>query len=844
MYMKKNYKNLLLSLAIAAISTTSQAQVSSYLFSQSSSSHSAISGGTVLGSTTSDDQVFVDPAVLAGVGSGATGPGFNIGFTFTYNAIPFDRIGVNNNGWIFFGQSTLTPQVNSNSSSGYTGISATSTAPGALQHRVAGLARDLQGQAGSSLRIETIGTSPNQVCVIQWAGYRKFGATGDVFDFQIRLYQTTNVVEVVYGSFTNGTTAGLAEVGLRGATNADYHNRLVNAANPWALSIQGVTNNTSVNFNNAGLVPASGQVFRWQEPVPCSGPPVANAAASSQTLICPNANVNIFLANSYTNIGLSYQWLSSTTSSVGPFAAVNNATNAIFPVVGQTVSTWYQVAVTCTVTSNTTTTSASGVLVAGTTTNTVPYNEGFEGITLNNQLPNCSWLATSPGTICQTFTTSALNNRIPRTGSKYASFRFGTNVNGDYFYSNGIQMEPGITYSAAVWYITDGNVGWSNLSILLGTSQSTTGLTPVASVGPASGQFYQLLSNTLTVPASGLYYLAIKCIGNSTPQFLTFDDISVTIPCSLNAPALNVSATATNICSGSSMNLVASGANTYLWNNGSTASSINVTPAVSTLYNVTGTSSLTGCSTNSAISINVNPSPNAVLFAPVNTVCIGSSVVLYGLGGNNYSWNTGGSGPSIVVSPTVNTSYTVLVTGNNGCSNTATTTIGVKLLPIIFAQSSNSGTLCLGENITLIASGAGLVTYTWSSNNINITTQQAIVSPNISTIYTLSATNSDGCSNKTTISQFVDACTSISENVDAVNNLQIFPNPSNGKFILKTGTTSDKTIVISDLTGRIVSIVSSTEETIEFNILNVAKGIYYMRVSSDNTRKVVKIILE
>jgi hypothetical protein len=841
--MKKNYKNLLLSLAIATISTTTQAQVSVYQFTQSSTTYSAITGGTVLGSTASDDQVFVDPAVLAGVGSGATGPGFNIGFTFLYSDIPFDRIGVNNNGWIFFGQSTLTPQVNSNSSSGYTGISATSTAPNLLQYRVAGLARDLQGQAGSSLRIQTIGTAPNQICVIQWEGFRKFAQTGDILNFQIRLYEATKIVEVVYGNFVNGTVAGLAEVGLRGASNADYNNRNVNATNTWSASIAGVTNNISVNFNNTGLVPASGQLYRW-EPIYCNGAPASNTAVSIQTLICPNANVNLFLANTYSTFGLSYQWLSSTTSAVGPFAVVNNATNATFPVVGQTVTTWYQVAITCAATSNTTISGSGGVFVAGTTTNSVPYNEGFEGIVLNNQLPNCSWLATSPGTVCQTFTTSQLNNRIPRTGSKYASFRFGTNANGDYFYSSGIQMEPGITYSAAVWYITDGNVGWSNLSLMLGASQTTTGLMPIASVGPASGQFYQLLSNTITVSTSGIYYLAIRCTANSTPQFLTFDDISVTVPCSLNAPALNVSTSATNICNGSSIILNASGANSYLWNTGSSSSSITVAPPVTTQYNVIGTSNLTGCTTTGSLTINVSPSPNAVLFAPTNTVCIGSSVVLYGLGGNNYSWNTGGSGASIVVSPTTNTSYSVIVTGNNGCSSTASVSIGVKPLPIVFAQSTTSGTLCLGENVTLIASGAGLVTYTWSSNNINITTQQAIVSPNISTIYTLSATNSDGCTNKTTINQFVDACTSIGKNANTFNNLKVFPNPTNGKFIIETGSISDKTIVISDLTGRVVSTLSSSEENVELNLTNVANGIYYAKVSSANTNQVIKIIKE
>jgi len=79
--------------------------------------YSEISGGVLLGTTTSDDQVFVDPAVPAGTGSGATGVGFPIGFDFTFNGVVYDRLAVNNNGWICLGSSTLTPSVSTGGSS-------------------------------------------------------------------------------------------------------------------------------------------------------------------------------------------------------------------------------------------------------------------------------------------------------------------------------------------------------------------------------------------------------------------------------------------------------------------------------------------------------------------------------------------------------------------------------------------------------------------------------------------------------------------------------------------------------------------------------------------------------
>ena len=167
------------------------AQVSSYVFSQTSGTYTPITGGLLLGTTTSDDQKFLDPAVLAG-GTGNTGVGLPIGFDFTFNGLVFDRVGVNNNGWISLGQSALTPAVDINSSSAYTPLASTAAnTPSILRNRIAGIAADLQGQTGSSIRIETIGTAPNRTLVVQWTNYRRYLQTGSNLSFQIRLNENS-----------------------------------------------------------------------------------------------------------------------------------------------------------------------------------------------------------------------------------------------------------------------------------------------------------------------------------------------------------------------------------------------------------------------------------------------------------------------------------------------------------------------------------------------------------------------------------------------------------------------------------------------------------------------------
>src|SRR4051812_21489905 len=110
--MKKIYTTLVA--AILMVGTT-KTQVSNYSFSSQLVTYAAITGGTVFGSSTQDDGAFCNPATPGS--TGATGPGIPIGFQFWYNYNVFDRIGVDNNGWISFGQTGLTPNpVNANNS--------------------------------------------------------------------------------------------------------------------------------------------------------------------------------------------------------------------------------------------------------------------------------------------------------------------------------------------------------------------------------------------------------------------------------------------------------------------------------------------------------------------------------------------------------------------------------------------------------------------------------------------------------------------------------------------------------------------------------------------------------
>ncbi len=266
--------------------------VSVYTFSQSIGTFTPISGGTLLGSTTSDDQRFVNPAVPLG-GTVVTGVGFPIGFNFTYNGYVFDRVAINNNGWISLGQSALTPAVNNGSSSPYLPLSSIlAIAPVQLRDRIAGIGDDLQAQAGASLRIETIGTTPNQVLVIQWLGYKKYGTggTGDNYNFQIRLNEGTNIIDFVYGTVLNNATTNTVQVGLGGDASTDYFNRTTTT--DWSATTAGAVNTASCTISST-VYPASGLTFTFT-------PPAAGAPGSPSNPNPTNGSSSVAISTNLT----------------------------------------------------------------------------------------------------------------------------------------------------------------------------------------------------------------------------------------------------------------------------------------------------------------------------------------------------------------------------------------------------------------------------------------------------------------------------------------------------------------------------------------------------------------
>ena len=208
----------------------------------------------------------------------------------------------------------------------------------------------------------------------------------------------------------------------------------------------------------------------------------------------------------------------------------------------------------------------------------------------------------------------------------------------------------------------------------------------------------------------------------------------------------------TTICFGDVATLTAS-ANlpngTYLWSTTETTSSIQVSPATTTTYSVAYT--LNNCTSPSVNAIvTVNPIPVVTLSSA--TICDGDNVTLTAtpnLTGGSYTWgplNTIG-GASQTLSPSVDTTLTVIYTLLNCPSLPASGTVTVNPLPIV-TFSSNIVEGCAPLGVTFTATDQTNATYNWSTSNALTGTGSSttILFPTGGTFdVTLAATTINGC---------------------------------------------------------------------------------------------------
>ncbi len=714
-----------------------QAQVSTnYNFASSAGTYTPITGGTILGTVTQDDDEF-DGLVLP--------------FPFSFSGATMSHFAVTSNGFI-----TLAPSAATGVQQSYGVIGdgfATNT------NVIAAFSDDLQGGVTTGeLSYITLGTTPNRTLVVQWKNYRLFAGSGTPYNFQIRLSETSNVINIVYGTFVG--TATDVQVGLRGSSATDYNNRAT--ATNWSATTAGTTN-TAVCSVTATVFPASGQTFTWT-PASCIGVGGLNASAITTTTATLNWSANPSAAGGY-NVQYRVVGAPTFTAFAGNPVTVGTSVN----IAGLLPSSTYefQVQTVCAGVGNTSSFSASSNFnTLCVPISSFPYEEGFEGISVNNELPNC--MAKSSATICLTYTSAPGSfNRIPRTGNKFGAFRYGTATTGDYFYSAALQLTTGKTYKFSVWYTTDGSASWGTLDAYVGSTQTPTGLVPIAgaSVVAPSSLAYSELTGTFTVPSTGVYYVALRCATPSfAPDYLSFDDFSVDNPCTgvTFSPATLPSG---DLTTAYNQTITATGGiapYTYSISSGTIPNGLTFNPATGVISGTPTTTNInppnftikvidaTGCNTSKTYSIVVTGVPCTAITITPTTVPAATLTVLYpatavqfvasGVTGATYNYSivsgalpsgmalnptTGrltGTPTSVPVSPLITVRARITTGPSAGCFGTVDITLVVNCPPMTITPTTISDAVINAsytQNISATYNGAtGGFTYTITAGTL------------------------------------------------------------------------------------------------------------------------------
>jgi trimeric autotransporter adhesin len=230
----------------------------------------------------------------------------------------------------------------------------------------------------------------------------------------------------------------------------------------------------------------------------------------------------------------------------------------------------------------------------------------------------------------------------------------------------------------------------------------------------------------ITVNLNGTYTVTVTDGSGCTGT----DAITVTIP---SPPVVNINGD-NSFCAGTSNILTATaGFNQYSWSNAGSAAQTTVTTAGT--YTVTATDNF-GCTDTESITVSTvpNPTPGVANAA----LCPGNTAILTATGGSfpNYNWSGGtNSGANTTVDQAG--TYTVTVTAANGCTGTASA--NVSLLPVPNPVITQSVYACNGQ--FTLSTAAGFTNYAWS-NSVNNQTQ---ITVNQSGTYTVTVTNSSGC---------------------------------------------------------------------------------------------------
>lgn len=233
--------------------------------------------------------------------------------------------------------------------------------------------------------------------------------------------------------------------------------------------------------------------------------------------------------------------------------------------------------------------------------------------------------------------------------------------------------------------------------------------------------------------------------------------------------------------------------------------------------------------------------PSLSISSTNSLLCAGSTATLSALGASTYTWNGSGNGSSFTINPVQTTTYIVVGSTSLACNNAGVFVQAVAQNPTISLNVIGNTASCIGAIVTFSASGA--VNYIWNAGQSGASIN--LLPSTLSTInLTCTGTDANGCKAIATISRSVSACTGI----DTYTNteLSLYPNPTNGLFVLSLSTLPDNAcrMLIYTIAGQKVYEAGIHEAQSSHSPLLPA-GIYLIKlVENDHLLFSKKLVIE
>ena len=279
----------------------------------------------------------------------------SIGFDFYGMGTFFNKFSANSNGAMALGNTAV-------------GTSGTTNGGSATALFISPFGGDAQVNATGKVHYKIVGTAPNRTLVVEWLNiemnYNSSSADGT---FQVRLYETTGVIEYVYGAmnvvavygtgpfigFSSGSTAGTI-ASITSSTNTVTTNGASYDTNTYAIGAIDL-----ISADNGAR-----RVYKFTPTIPASGPSVlvCSGATSSTTTLdwtaaATTTNIVRYIVLNSTDGGTTYNYVANVALGTNTYAATGLTPGTTY--------TWKVVAVSEGVESTSTT--ATQATVAGAT---------------------------------------------------------------------------------------------------------------------------------------------------------------------------------------------------------------------------------------------------------------------------------------------------------------------------------------------------------------------------------------------------------------------------------------------------------------------------------------------